>query len=376
MTHRLALLAVLVTLCHLAPSALAAPPPHPEARAWLVVNAATGERLAGTNARMRVPIASITKLMTVLVVLDRRRLDDVVTVDARAAAVGQEAIPLQGGEQLSVRELVRAALIQSANNAADALALSVAPDFPSFAALMNEKARALGLGDSHFVRPDGLDAPGAVSSARDVTALAEQAMRIPFVRETVRQVTATISGGRDLHTWNDLLTVVPGLFGVKTGHTNGAGWSEVAAVRGEAGTTIYATILGSPSREQRNADLQTLLAWGLSEYRVVDAISRQRTYARARLPFGRGEVALVAARPLRLVVRPGRPLVERVIAPTALDLPIHAGEAVGRVEIWSRGKLLGRRPLVPARAVGSPAPQARLGWYGRRTVHNVLGLFS
>jgi D-alanyl-D-alanine carboxypeptidase (penicillin-binding protein 5/6) len=376
MTRRLALLAVLVTSCHLAASALAAPPPQPQASAWLVVNAGTGERLAGTNARMRVPIASITKLMTVLVVLDRRGLDDVVTVDARAAAVGQEAIPLQGGERLSVRDLVRAALIQSANNAADALALSVAPDFPSFAALMNEKARALGLGDSHFVRPDGLDAPGAVSSARDVTALAEQAMRIPFVRETVRQVTATISGGRDLHTWNDLLTVVPGLFGVKTGHTNGAGWSEVAAVRGEAGTTIYATILGSPSREQRNADLQTLLAWGLSEYRVVDAISRQRTYARARLPFGRGEVALVAARPLRLVVRPGRPLVERVIAPTALDLPIHAGEAVGRVEIWSRGKLLGRRPLVPARAVGSPAPQARLGWYTRRTVHNVLGLFS
>jgi hypothetical protein len=68
--------------------------------------------------------------------------------------------------------------------------------------------------------------------------------------------------------------------------------------------------------------------------------------------------------------------VQKVIAPTALDLPIHAGEAVGRVEIWSRGKLLGRRPLVPARAVGSPAPQARLGWYGRRTVHNVLGLFS
>jgi serine-type D-Ala-D-Ala carboxypeptidase (penicillin-binding protein 5/6) len=374
MRRRLGLLAALVALAHLPAPALAAPPPQVQARAWLVVNAGTGERLTGANARMPVPIASITKLMTVLVVLERRGLDELVTVDPRAAAVGQESIPLQAGEQLAVRELVRAALIQSANNAADALALSVAPDFPAFAALMNAKAHELGLGDSHFVRPDGLDAPGAVSSARDVTRLAQAAMRIPFVRETVRQVTATIEGGRTLHTWNDLLSLVPGLFGVKTGHTNGAGWSEVAAVRGEAGTTIYATILGSPSRAQRNADLQTLLAWGLSEYRVVDAVSASRTYAQARLPFGRGTVAIVAKRSLRLVVRPGRPLVERVVAPTALELPVGRGEVVGRVEIWSQGKLLGRRPLVAARPVESPAPQARLGWYARRTVHNVVGL--
>jgi len=378
MTRRLAPLAaaLLVAICHVPATALGAPPPQPQARAWLVVNGETGERLASSNARMRAPIASITKLMTVLVVLERRGLDDVVAVDPQAAAVGQESIPLVAGERLPVRELVRAALIQSANNAADALALSVAPDFDAFARLMNAKARELGLSDSHFVRPDGLDAPGAVSSARDVTKLARTAMRIPYVRDTVRQVTSTISGGRTLHTWNDLLSVVPGLFGVKTGHTDGAGWSEVAAVRGEAGTPIYATILGSPSREQRNADLQTLLAWGLSEYRVVDAISRARTYAQARLPFGRGKVALVAARPLRLVVRPGRPLVERVVAPAALELPVERGEVLGRVEIWSQGKLLGRRALVAARPVGSPAPQARLGWYARRTVHNVVGIFT
>src|SRR5439155_13776247 len=92
---------------------------------------------------------------------------------------------LRAGEVISVRELLKAALIQSANDAADALALSVAPDFESFAAMMNAKARKLGLTDSHFVRPDGLDAGGAVSSARDVTRLALFAMRIPAVGETV-----------------------------------------------------------------------------------------------------------------------------------------------------------------------------------------------
>ena len=101
--------------------------------------------LAARAPDREVPIASITKLMTVLVALEHHRLSDVVTVDARAAAVGESTIGLRAGEQLTVRDLVQAALIQSANDAADALALSVAPDFESFARLMNAKARRLGL---------------------------------------------------------------------------------------------------------------------------------------------------------------------------------------------------------------------------------------
>jgi D-alanyl-D-alanine carboxypeptidase (penicillin-binding protein 5/6) len=375
MIRRLATVVLVLVACVGAGGASTAAPPPVEARAWLVENATTGEVLASASARRHLPIASITKLMTVLVALDHLRLGEAVTVDRRAAAVGQESIFLRTGERLTVRDLARAALIQSANNAAAALALAVSPDFASFAKLMNAKARSLGLTDSNFVRPDGLDAAGQYSSARDATTLATEAMKLAFVRRTVRQVSATISGGRSLDTWNDLLRTVPGVIGVKTGHTTGAGWSQVAAVRGDAGT-IYATILGSASRAQRNADLQALLAWGLAEYRTVEAISRSRTYAEARLPYGRGELALVAASPLRLVVRPGRPLIERVVAPTGLALPVERGQVVGRVEIWSRGRLVGRRPLVASSSVSLPSKAARIGWYAKRTAHNVLGLFS
>lgn len=353
--------------------AQAAAAPQPQAGAWLVKNADTGEVLAASASRQQRAIASITKLMTVLVVLDRLRLSDVVTVDGRAAAVGQESIYLRAGEQLTVRDLAKAALIQSANNAADALALAVAPDFESFARLMNAKARALGMTDSNFVRPDGLDATGAVSSARDVTVLAERAMRVPFVRDTVRQSTGVISGERTLNTWNDLLGVVPGVIGVKTGHTDLAGWSQVAAVRSDVGT-IYAAILGSPSREQRNADLQKLLAWGVSRYRIVEAIDAGRAYAEAELPYGRGTIELVAGEPLRLVVRPGRPLVEKVVAPVALDLPVRRGQPVGRIEIWSQGRLVGRRPLVASRSAERPGAAARLGWYVGEAAQNVFDL--
>jgi D-alanyl-D-alanine carboxypeptidase (penicillin-binding protein 5/6) len=365
----------LVTLCSLAGSATAAGPPSVDARAWFVQNASTGEILLAHDGRRQMPIASITKLMTVLVVLDHHRLSDVVTVDPRVTSVGEETISLRPGEQLSVADLVRAALIQSANDAADALALATAPDFPAFAAQMNAKAQALGLTDSHFVRPDGLDAVGEYSSARDVTQLAQDAMRNRFVRETVTEVTAEIAGGRTLHTWNDLLGVVPGVIGVKTGHTAEAGWSQVAAEEDE-GATIYATILGSPTRSQRNADLAKLLAWGLDQYRLVEAIAAGRPLAAVQLPYGRAPLELVPAGPLRAFVRVGRPLTERVVAPTGSSLPIRQGQVLGHVEIWAGARLVGRRDLVASRSVPAPGLSGRIGWYAKRTVHHVVGLFQ
>ena len=366
--------ALLLAALALAPAAAgAAPAPAVDAGAWYVQHAGSGEVLAAHDADERRAIASITKLMTVLVALDRLEPTDVVRVDPLAAAVGQERIDLYGGEEITVGELVQAALIQSANNAAAALALALAPDFPSFAKLMNAKARALGLRDTNFVRPDGLDAPGAYSTARDATRLGRAAMRVPFVRDTVRRETATISGGRVLDSWNDLLGTVPGVIGVKTGHTDDAGWSQVAAARGSGGT-VYVTILGAPSRERRNADLQALLAWGLAQYREVEAVRTGQTYAEVRLPYGRGEVELVAPRPLRLVVRPGRPLVETVVAPVAVSLPVRRGQVLGSVEIRAGDRVLGRRPLVAARTVAAPGLASRLGWYAERSVHHVVEL--
>jgi D-alanyl-D-alanine carboxypeptidase (penicillin-binding protein 5/6) len=310
--------------------------------------------------------------MTVLVALDHHKLSDIVHVDPEVTTVGQETVDLRAGESISVRDLLKAALIQSANDAADALALSVSPEFGSFSALMNAKAERLGLTDSHFVRPDGLDAPGEVSSARDVTRLARDAMRIRFVRETVAEREDMIAGGRTVHTWNDLLGFFPGVIGVKTGHTTAAGWSQVAAVRGR-GVTIYATILGSPSRGQRNLDLQRLLAWGLAQYRVVDAISDDRTYATARLSYGRSPLSLVASKPLLIVARVGHPLSERVLAPLVVALPVHQGQKLGRVEVWDGSHLVGSRPLVASRSVPRPGAPARIGWYATRTFRHVLG---
>ena len=375
MRRLLVLAAAAVAVLAVSAAPAGAAPPQPDATAWYVVNGANGDVLASSNADSPVPIASITKLMTVIVALKHLSPSDTVTVTAEAARVGEERIPLRAGQQITVLDLLKGALIQSANDAADALAAAAADgDIPLFVSWMNAKARAMGLHETNFVRPDGLDAPGHLSSARDVSVLARAAMRIPIVRTLVAEEDDTIENGEvPVHTWNDLLGVFPGLIGVKTGHTNDAGWCEVAAAR-RPGYTIYAVILGSPTRTQRNADLRRLLAWGVAQYRTLTLIG-ETAYASAAVEFGKAPVQLVAPTPLVGVVRVGRPLVERVVAPTAVTLPVRAGERLGTVQIWSGKTLLGSRPLVAARSVARPGLGGRIRWYARRTMHDFLGFF-
>ena len=355
-------------------SAPAAPPPSVTAAALLVQNGVTGETLLRRDARRRVPIASITKLMTVLVTLERSGLDEVVTVAPAALGDGGSSIFLRAGERLTVRDLVRAALIQSANDAANALAVHVGRGSERrFIRLMNARASSLGLADTHFVRPDGLDTPGHVSSARDVTVLARVVMRRPVVRAIVAERTATIAGGRTLNTWNDLLESFPGVVGVKTGHTSDAGWSQVAAAR-RGGILIYATLLGSPSRGRRNADLASLLRFGFTRYRAVPVISTARVYARVRTEYDRPSVPLRAARSLVRTVRVDRGLVERVIAPEWVDLPVRKGARLGEVRVFdSRRRLIGRRPLVAAVTVRRPDVRGRIRWYADRALDTARG---
>jgi D-alanyl-D-alanine carboxypeptidase (penicillin-binding protein 5/6) len=359
----------------LAGPAQAAPPPV-RAQAFLVENASTGEILAQHASWARMPIASITKLMTVLVALDHAKLDDVVSVRSDAAAVGESTIDLRAGERITVHDLLEGALIQSANDAADALADYVGDGSTArFVAMMNAKAKELGLTRTHFARPDGLDAPGHVSSAQDVTKLAIAAMRLRAVRSIVRQRTARIEGSRVLHTWNDLLGVFPGLIGVKTGHTGGAGWCQVAAVR-RYGMTLYATILGSPTRSQRNTDLAGLLRWGLERYRPAWLVRPDRVYMRAAVGYGRDAVPIV---PLHGVLRPVRvdkPLVQRVVAPSALSLPVQRGVRVGEVRVLSGKRIVARVPLVTGRSESRPGAVGRVGFYARRTFSHVGGWFS
>ena len=170
--------------------------PNPDARAYEVIDASNGRVLAARNAHEQLPIASLTKLMTVIVALQHLQPNQIVTVSKRTVHVAGARIPLRAGQQISVDDLLKGVLIQSANNAADTLAYAASDgDVPLFVSWMNERAQQLGLRDTHFVRPDGLDAPGHVSSAHDIMVLAQIAMHSPIVRSIVRERTDTIEDG-------------------------------------------------------------------------------------------------------------------------------------------------------------------------------------
>ncbi len=373
---RRAQLAVLFALAVLvAPLQASGAAPTIDAAAWYLVGE-DDSVLARSDAARERAIASITKVMTAVVVLEQAELSNVVRIPARATGVGESSAELLPGEQLTVAELVRAMLVPSGNDAADALALHVGRGSADrFVELMNAKAEALGLSDTRFENAHGLDEPGHVSSARDATALVRYALGIPFLRDAMSRETVTLPGGRTLTTTDDLLASWAPLLAGKTGHTGDAGWSQAAAAL-KGGVTVYGTVLGSPTREARNGALRELLAYGLGQYRRVQIIDRARVYATAETGYDQPDVELVAPRSVVRPLRTGRPLVERVVAPTSLTLPVEAGTKLGRVEVYERDRLVASSDLVAAETVADAGFLAKAKWYFTQTARNLWGIVS
>jgi len=350
-------------------------PPTVDARAALLVDGRTGETLFAENPDRRLPMASLTKLMTALLTMENAKQDEVVHVSGPAPSVGESTVNLQEGERLSVGDLLAAALVQSANDAAYALATYVGGSIPKFVRMMNERASKLGLDHTHYVVPDGLDTPGHYSSAWDIYTLAREDMRHALFRRTVKRTGGQIAGGRSLYAWNDLLRTYPGTIGIKTGHTDLAGWSEIAAARRE-GVTMYAVILGGPTRARRNRDLAGLLDWGFGHYARVTLISPLRAYATAGVPFSDQQVPLVAENRARESVRLDHPLVERVVAPETIDLPVEQGDRVGEILVYDGDKVVARRALVSTLTLSEPSIFTRARWYAGRALDEAGDMLS
>jgi D-alanyl-D-alanine carboxypeptidase (penicillin-binding protein 5/6) len=373
---RTAQLAVLIAAAVLlAPLQAAGAPPSIDAAAWYLVGD-DGSVLARNDAARERAIASITKVMTAVVVLERADLNDVVRIPPRSTGAGESSASLRTGEELAVAELVRAMLVPSGNDAADALALHVGRGSADrFVDLMNAKAEKLGLSDTNFENPHGLDEPGHVSSARDATDLVRYALGIPFLRDAMSRETVALPGGRTLTTTDDLLGSWPPLIAGKTGHTADAGWSQAAAAQ-RGGVTVYGAVLGSESRSTRNDALRALLSYGLGQYRRVQVIDHGRVYAAAETGYDQPDVELIAPRSIVRTLRTGKPLVERVVAPESLALPVAAGAKLGSVEVYDGDRLVASSDLVAAETVPDAGLVAKARWYLAQTARNLWGIVT
>ena len=204
-----------------------------KAAALYMVELKSGRVLLEKNSTRRLPPASLTKIMTALVALDAAPLQEVVRIDSRAV-VHHSSYKFRPGEEFFLRDLLTAMLVTSANDACEAVAWHVGGDADRFVTMMNERARTLGLKNTHFANACGFDAPGQYSTAADLAALTEQALKVPAISMMVRTVTrdiASVDGTRQmsLHTTNELL-LDPDVTGVKTGYTSQAGRCLIASM--------------------------------------------------------------------------------------------------------------------------------------------------
>jgi D-alanyl-D-alanine carboxypeptidase (penicillin-binding protein 5/6) len=255
---------------------------------------------------------------------------------------------------MTVRDLVRAAMLPSANDAANALAVNVGGTRAAFVRMMNTRARALGLRETHFSTPVGLDDPGNYSSAHDLARLTTLLLRDRSFARTVDMPSARLRSGarpRVVANRNLLVQRHPFVDGVKTGHTARAGYVLVGSAS-RRGAQVVSVVLGTPSEAARDADSLALLRWGVAQFRRAKVVREGKRYARAGVRWREGDkVDLVASRDVTLTVRRGRKLTRRVDAPEEIEGPLPAGSRVGKVDVIQDGRVVRSVPLVTASPV-------------------------
>ncbi|HAI87361.1 MAG TPA: D-alanyl-D-alanine carboxypeptidase [Firmicutes bacterium] len=329
----------------------------------ILVEASTGRVLWEKNADAPRPIASVVKIMTLTLVMDaiearRISLGDMVITSEHVASMGGSQIWLEPGEVMAVSDLMKAVAIESANDAAVALAEQVAGSEAAFVAMMNEKAGALGCANTHFVNATGLPEPGAsddcMSTARDVAIMSRELLRYPEIHQWLTIWIGYVRDGKNMLTnTNRLIRFYPGADGLKTGYTDKARYClSATAVRNNV--RVIGVVLGVPTSSVRFAEASTLLDYG---FKMCEA----HTLARAGQDLGlvrvvRGvetSVDVTMAHDLNVVTPRGEggKIEARLALPPQLEAPIEQGQTVGKMVALLDGVEVAAADVIAVRAV-------------------------
>ena len=362
-------------------------PPKINAGAWALEDTETGLYLAGEDPDKRMPIASTTKIIVALIALERGvDLDEEVTISDQAERfVGSvySNVGLISGERLSVRELLVASLVPSGTEADYALAEHLGggggkAGVENFVEEMNRKADSMGLKNTHFENPAGLDSPEHYSSARDMAEIARAAMEYPEFRDIVDTEQATISTqSREIEVFNtnDLLYTYGPAIGVKTGTSPEAGPSLVAAAK-EGDESYVAVVLDANGDQYRFTAAQKALDFAFADYEREALVREGQVYEKVGLPFRREEsVGLAAAEDVPALAGPGLEVERR----TTTDEPppeARSGEDLGTVEVLVDGKSVGSAPLVTEQGYEEASPWQKIQYWTSGAARSVSGWVS
>ena len=291
--------------------------------------------------------------MTAYVAMKELPLRKVVRAAPYDAIFGESLLELRPGQRVSVRDLLYGLILRSGNDSAYDLALAAAGSEARFVRQMNSRAAALGLVNTNYANPIGLDQEGNYSSALDLTTLARRLMRNPAFAEIADARSAKLRSLRPpkrIETLNDFLLAEPWATGVKTGHTFGADYVLVGA--GERkGAELISAVLGTWTESARDLETTRLLDYGFSLYRERTPVRAEQRMAAASIRFSGGELALRAARTLEVGARRDQRLSVMVRAPAEVEGPIRRGATLGRATVFVDGRRVASSPLLAAEAV-------------------------
>ncbi|MBL0424127.1 D-alanyl-D-alanine carboxypeptidase [Ramlibacter alkalitolerans] len=335
-------------------SAVAGGAPALAAKAWLLMDFDSGQVLASANADEPLPPASLTKMMTSYLVEQALRTgklkkDDLVTVSEHAWCRGSSSescmyLPLNS--QAKVIDILRGIVIQSGNDASKAIAEHMAGSEEGFAKLMNAEAQRLGMTHTHFVNATGLPDPAHKASARDLAILARAIIRdsaeyYPIYAEREFTFHGIKQGNR-----NALLYTDPTVDGLKTGHTEEAGYCLVTSSK-RNGMRLISVILNTRSAQARADQSRTLLGWGFSNFEKAAPIPPEAVVATAKVDFGKVDtVPAVLGAPWTVTVPRGQQVQTSAQLKPALEAPVAKGAVIGKVVASSNGKPIAEAPLV------------------------------
>ena len=329
------------------------------AKSAILMEESTGNILYESNPDERLPIASVTKVMTMLLIMEavdsgKISLDDMVTVSENAMSYGGSTMFLETGEQLTVNDMLKGIAVASANDGCVAMAEHLAGSESAFVDMMNEKAKELGMENTHFMNTNGLDEDDHYSSARDVAIMSRELMK----HETIFNYTSiwmdTLRGGKfQLANTNKLIHFYDGANGLKTGSTSKALCCLSAAAK-RNDMQLIAVVLGAPTSAERFASAKSLLDYGFANYAVNTQITAGDEVQKIAVEKGVDkEVGVVAGDSCSTLVKKGQEdnITKEIKIDETINAPIEAGQKIGTMTISRDGEVIAYIDLNASSAV-------------------------
>lgn len=329
------------------------------AKSAILMEESTGNILYESNPDERLPIASVTKVMTMLLIMEavdsgKISLDDMVTVSENAMSYGGSTMFLETGEQLTVNDMLKGIAVASANDGCVAMAEHLAGSESAFVDMMNEKAKELGMENTHFMNTNGLDEDDHYSSARDVAIMSRELMK----HETIFNYTSiwmdTLRGGKfQLANTNKLIRFYDGANGLKTGSTSKALCCLSAAAK-RNDMQLIAVVLGAPTSAERFASAKSLLDYGFANYEVNTQITAGDEVQKIAVEKGVDkEVGVVAGDSCSTLVKKGQEdnITKEIKIDETITAPIEAGQKIGTMTISRDGEVIADIDLNASSAV-------------------------